>query len=101
MEVSLYELQSGSNTNHSGNLGFRNLWSSRSGSQTLRQKGSDSQTERRGEERKNTGCGKREKEMRTEKKRMKMRSDKVTDGSPDSEHNDASLQRFKSQLSSR
>lgn len=50
MEVSLYELQSGSNTNHSGNLGFRNLWSSRSGSQTLRQKGSDSQTERRGEE---------------------------------------------------
>lgn len=30
--------------------------------------------------------------MRTEKKRMKMRSDKVTDGSPDSEHNDASAE---------
>lgn len=55
----------------------------------------------RGGERKKTGCGKKEKEMRREKKRMKMRSDNVTDGSPDSEHNDASLQRFKSQLSSR
>lgn len=34
VEVSLYELQWGSNTNHSGNLGFRRLWFSRSGSHT-------------------------------------------------------------------
>lgn len=65
---------------------------------TLRQKESDSQTERREEEE----DGMRgEKKSRTEENGMKMRSDKVTDGSPDSEHNRVSLQRLKSQRSIR
>lgn len=65
---------------------------------TLRQKESDSQTETRGEE---EDWMRGEKKSQTEKNGMKMRSDKVTDGSPDSEHNHVSLQRFKSQRSIR
>lgn len=92
VEASLYELQWGSNTNHSGSLGFRRLWFSRSGShsetegewQPDREEGRGRRWDVRGEKR------------RTEKNGMKMRSDKVTDGSPDSEHNHVSLQRLKS-----
>lgn len=46
VEVSLYQLHWGSNTNHSGSLGFRRLWFSRSGSQTQRQKESEPDRER-------------------------------------------------------